>query len=130
MYVENEADNSRLPRFFNDLASPALAAVLEALFLPGYHDAHHLVGCPQSFSDYALSFALSFGSSMAIVFLQSRRSHRLGLLLPARSLNHREDYLVMHKTREQRGGLLSYSFWPSAWWSPPSISCVQSRAGE
>lgn len=66
MYVKNEADNSRLPRFFNDLASPALAAVLEALFLPGYHDAHDFVGCPQSFSDghdygSALSFALSSG---------------------------------------------------------------------
>ena len=62
MYVKNEADNSRLPRFFNDLASPALTVVLEPLILPGYHD---LVGCPQSFSDchdddWALSFALSF----------------------------------------------------------------------
>ena len=64
MYVKNEADSSRLPRCFTDLASPALAAVLEALFLPGYHDAHDFLCSPQSFSDYddwALSSALSFG---------------------------------------------------------------------
>lgn len=66
MYVKNEADNSRLPRFFNDLASPALTAVLGALFLPGYHDAHDFLGCPQPLSDchdddWALSLTLSFG---------------------------------------------------------------------
>lgn len=66
MYVKNEADNSRLPRFFIDLASPALTAALEALFLHGYHDAHHFVDYPQSFSDghdddWVLSLALSVG---------------------------------------------------------------------
>jgi hypothetical protein len=61
MYVKNEADNSRLPRSFNDLASAALTAALESLFLPGYPD--DSLDCLQSFSDghdhdFALSFAL------------------------------------------------------------------------
>lgn len=114
MYVKNEAVNSRLPRFFNDLASPALTAALEALFLHGYHDAHYFVGCPQSFSDghdddWALSFALSLGQSIAVVFLRSRYSRCLSLL-PARSRSHQGNYLVMHRTRRRRGGSLSYSF--------------------